>query len=214
MLGLIRPQGVAPERMPKAEATTGLAPKKASATSPLLAAAKPLAEGFGFRKKIILSLVESLRSGGLGLYNAEDRRAGFARRSFCLWPLPLHSAAGIGNPNGLSQARSRLLEEVFHPVTFLARFARRWLRGIGAACGRLRFPWLRTAADAQILALKVHVDGPVQPFLNLHLALTQPHPHIPAVDLIELTVVTYGVVVGDFAPLDVTENGGQIMVLS
>jgi len=27
-----RPRGVAPERMPKAEATTGLAPKKASAT--------------------------------------------------------------------------------------------------------------------------------------------------------------------------------------
>jgi hypothetical protein len=35
--------------MPKAEATTGLAPKKASATnSPL--AAKPLPEGFGFKE--------------------------------------------------------------------------------------------------------------------------------------------------------------------
>ena len=35
VLELICPPGVAPERMPKAEATTGLAPKKASATSPL-----------------------------------------------------------------------------------------------------------------------------------------------------------------------------------
>jgi hypothetical protein len=51
--------------MPKAEATTGLAPKKASATDPLLAVTKPSSEGFGFRG--ILSLVESLRSGGLGL---------------------------------------------------------------------------------------------------------------------------------------------------
>jgi len=52
--------------MPKAEATTGLAPKKASATDPLVAT-KSLPEGFGFKKRIILSLVESLRSGGLGL---------------------------------------------------------------------------------------------------------------------------------------------------
>jgi|HubBroStandDraft_6_1064221.scaffolds.fasta_scaffold1809277_1 hypothetical protein len=49
-LGLqwIRPRGVAPERMPKAEATTELAPKKASAPDPLLAATKSLSEGFGF----------------------------------------------------------------------------------------------------------------------------------------------------------------------
>jgi hypothetical protein len=52
--------------MPKAEATTGLAPKKASASNPLVATQSP-SEGFGFREKIILSLVESLRSGGLGL---------------------------------------------------------------------------------------------------------------------------------------------------
>jgi hypothetical protein len=37
--------------MPKAEATTGLAPKKASATDPLLAAMQSLAEGFGFKEK-------------------------------------------------------------------------------------------------------------------------------------------------------------------
>jgi hypothetical protein len=53
--------------MPKAEATTGLAPKKASATDPLMAVTKSPAEGFGFKKKIILSLVKPLRSGGLGL---------------------------------------------------------------------------------------------------------------------------------------------------
>ena len=65
-LGLqwIRPRGVAPERMPKAEATTGLAPKKASATDPLMAATKSPSEGFGF--EVILSLVKPLRSGGLG----------------------------------------------------------------------------------------------------------------------------------------------------
>jgi len=50
--------------MPKAEATTGLAPKKASASDPLMAATKSPSEGFGF--EVILSLVESLRSGGLG----------------------------------------------------------------------------------------------------------------------------------------------------
>jgi hypothetical protein len=37
--------------MPKAEATTGLAPKKASATNPL-PTPRCLAEGFGFKKKI------------------------------------------------------------------------------------------------------------------------------------------------------------------
>jgi hypothetical protein len=46
--------------MPEAEATTGLAPKKASAIDPLMAAATPLSEGFGFEGA--LSLVESLRS--------------------------------------------------------------------------------------------------------------------------------------------------------
>jgi hypothetical protein len=51
--------------MPKAEATTGLAPKKASATDPLLATMKSSSEGFGFEDR--LSLVELLRSGGLGL---------------------------------------------------------------------------------------------------------------------------------------------------
>jgi hypothetical protein len=52
--------------MPKAEATTGLAPKKASATDPLMGATKSSSEGFGFEERIILSLVEPLRSGGLG----------------------------------------------------------------------------------------------------------------------------------------------------
>ena len=59
MLGWKRPQGVAPKRMPKAEATTGLAPKKASATDPLVAT-ESLSEGFGFRN--MHSLVKSLRS--------------------------------------------------------------------------------------------------------------------------------------------------------
>jgi hypothetical protein len=52
--------------MPKAEATTGLAPKKASATDPLVTT-ESLPEGFGFKNKISISLVKSLRSGGLGL---------------------------------------------------------------------------------------------------------------------------------------------------
>src|SRR5579875_39840 len=106
--------------MPKAEATTGLASKKASAPDPLRAATKSPAEGFGFRKKIILSLVEPLRSEGLGLENAKDRRAAFARRSFCLSPPALDSTAGIGNSNCLTQAGTRLLEKVLHPGAFLA----------------------------------------------------------------------------------------------
>jgi len=46
--------------MPKAEATTGLAPKKASAPDPLMAAMKSPSEGFDFER--VLSLVEPLRS--------------------------------------------------------------------------------------------------------------------------------------------------------
>jgi len=46
--------------MPKAEATTGLAPKKASAIDPLMAATKSPSEGFGFEAK--LSLVKPPRS--------------------------------------------------------------------------------------------------------------------------------------------------------
>jgi hypothetical protein len=48
--------------MPKAEATTGLAPKKASAIDPLVAATKSPSEGFDFDVDVTLSLVESLRS--------------------------------------------------------------------------------------------------------------------------------------------------------
>jgi len=66
MLEWIGPRGVAPKRTPKAEATTGLAPKKASATNPLLKW-QTRAEGFGFKKENSISLVKSLRSGGLGL---------------------------------------------------------------------------------------------------------------------------------------------------
>jgi hypothetical protein len=40
--------GVAPGGVPKAKATTGLAPKKASAMNPLVAATKSPAEGFDF----------------------------------------------------------------------------------------------------------------------------------------------------------------------
>jgi len=45
------PPGVAPKRMPKAEATTGLAPKKASATSPLVVTMRLPSEGFVFEKR-------------------------------------------------------------------------------------------------------------------------------------------------------------------
>ena len=62
----IRPRGVAPERMPKAEATTGLAPKKASAVDPSVAATKSPSEGFDFEVAFDfdwpLSLVRFLRS--------------------------------------------------------------------------------------------------------------------------------------------------------
>jgi hypothetical protein len=62
--------------MSKAEATTGLAPKKASAPNPLMAATKSPSEGFVF--ELLLSLVEFrglgkktraglLWSGGLAL---------------------------------------------------------------------------------------------------------------------------------------------------
>jgi hypothetical protein len=49
--------------MPKAEATTGLAPKKASASNPLVAATKSPSGGFVFDLDfdVILSLVKSLR---------------------------------------------------------------------------------------------------------------------------------------------------------
>ena len=70
MLGWIRPPGVAPGRMPKAEATTGLAPKNASAFNPLVAPKQSPSEGFvflGFDFDLTISLVKSLRSGGLGL---------------------------------------------------------------------------------------------------------------------------------------------------
>jgi hypothetical protein len=42
------PRGVAPARMLKAEATTGLSPKKASATDPLVTAEKSPSEGLAF----------------------------------------------------------------------------------------------------------------------------------------------------------------------
>jgi len=56
--------------MPKAEATTGLAPKKASAINPLVAATESPSEGFAFEVEVEadfdfgarLSLVKSWRS--------------------------------------------------------------------------------------------------------------------------------------------------------
>ena len=66
MVVWVCPRGVAPERMPEAEATTGLAPKKASVINPLVAATKSPSEGFAFEvdfdSDVTLSLVKSLRS--------------------------------------------------------------------------------------------------------------------------------------------------------
>ena len=50
--------------MSKAEATTGLAPKKASASNPLMAATKSPSEGFVF--ELLLSLVEFRGAEALG----------------------------------------------------------------------------------------------------------------------------------------------------
>ena len=58
--------GVAPGVAPKAEATTGLAPKKASAINPLVVARQSPSEGFdfgiAFDFDLALSLVKFLRS--------------------------------------------------------------------------------------------------------------------------------------------------------
>jgi len=69
MLGWIRPCGVAPARMPKAEATTGLAPKKASAQRP---SGRPPVRRVSFLNwTCLLSWVKSQSCGGLGRVNAK-----------------------------------------------------------------------------------------------------------------------------------------------
>ena len=175
--------------MPKAEATTGLAPKKASATSPLRRAKRWPSEGFGFGYADSLSLVEPPRSGGLGLSNAKDRRAGFARRSICLRLLRLRSAARIGDPDGLAQRRAELSEKALssNPLLRLGwRVSARplcsapaWAAAVIADGGAQRL-------HPHIAVLESHSDAPVQALLDAHLGLPHSYPNVLAVDLIEL----------------------------
>jgi len=77
------PRGVAPERMPKADAT-GLAPKKASVTDPPRSAAKPVTEGSAFHdpKQTPTLFGEVSEERRPWARKRENRRAAFARRSF------------------------------------------------------------------------------------------------------------------------------------
>src|ERR1017187_10525556 len=177
--------------MSEAEATTGLAPEKASVLiHPLVATRKSPSEGFAF--DVPLSLVKPLRSGGLGLHNAKNRRAVFARRSFCLSFLELHSAAGIGDSDGPAQRRAFSHREVLHPLALVRGLPTRRLGLDGFGDRRLRHR-LRAKPDAQILALESYGDGAVQSFLHPHIGSAQPHPDV--LDLIHPAVPAHGIVV-------------------
>src|SRR5260370_41640793 len=78
MIGSCSPRGVAPERMPKAEAT-GLAPLLIGNSRTL---ERRCSGVFDF--DLATSGWWSFGAEALGLIKARDRRAGFARRSICL----------------------------------------------------------------------------------------------------------------------------------
>ena len=146
----ICPRGVAPERMPKAEATTGLAPKKASAHKPSGRPSGRLPEGFGwglgFDFDVPISLVEFRRSGGLGLGNA--KMAGLLLPSHPCPAVWSSSTGRIGNGHGLLQGGRRALPEAFHPLTLAARLgARARLGWLGRFLNVARGPWELTLLD-------------------------------------------------------------------
>src|ERR1035437_453326 len=198
--------------MPKAEATTGLAPKKASATDPLMAAKSP-SEGFGF--EVILSLVEPLRSGGLGLRNARDRRAGFARRSICLWLRRRCSVARIGHLDGLAQRGARPDREILHPIAFAFGLGG-WARGLSLSrFGRRQLAqgWC-TAAHTHISALELRRDGPVQALLYPHHGFAHSYLNVPAVDLVKLSVISHGVIIGHLSLFGVAQDRRQVVLFA
>ena len=108
---------------------------------------------FGFR-------VEPLRSGGLGLLSARDRRAGFARRSFWFWFPCWCSTACIRHPDCLAPRGARPPREVVHPIRLpfgLAGAFRRFGRG---GLGRLQIAHrLGAAAHAHALVLESHREA-------------------------------------------------------
>jgi len=98
MVGWIGPRGVAPARMPKAEATTGLAPKKASAQKssgrPAVRRVSFWAFAFDFDVPTFFGEVSELRRPWAN--KREDRRAVFARRSLGVWASPAAAPCGCG----------------------------------------------------------------------------------------------------------------------
>ena len=136
-------------------------------------------------------------------------------RSFCLWPQAVWSASGIGNPNGLLQCGAGPLKKVLHPGAFLGKLGCSGALRL-ADCWRRphRFDRLGAATNAQILALEAQVDGPVEALLYLHLGFAHPYSHIPAIDLIELSLVAHGVVVDDLPLFYVAQDRRQIVLLA
>jgi hypothetical protein len=85
-------------RMPKAEAT-GLAPLLIGRTRTLERCCSGV---FDFEFDLATSGWWSFRAEALGLVNARDRRAGFARRPICLSLRRRCSVASIGHLDGLA----------------------------------------------------------------------------------------------------------------
>src|ERR1017187_6150789 len=196
--------------MPEAEATTGLAPEKASVLiDPLVATRKSPSEGFAF--DVPLSLVKPPRSGGLGQYNAKNRRAVFARRSLCLSWLEPCSVVGIRDVDGLAQRWARPQREALHPPALalgLAGATRRLCRRCKPPC----LGWFQATVNGQIAAFKACGERSVQALLDAHVGPTQPHPYVLALE--QLAVPAQRVDVRDLPLLDVAQDRRQVILLA
>jgi len=117
-----QPHGVAPGAVPMAEATTGLAPKKASAVYPSVAATKSPSEDFDFEVAFDfdrpLSLVKLLRSGGLGPQDAKT--AGLLLPGAPNELFGRCSRMSIGLLDGQPNRRGGVLPEALHPAALAA----------------------------------------------------------------------------------------------
>jgi hypothetical protein len=136
-----------------------------------------------------------------------SRRAGFARRSFCLLLLALCSVVGIGGAGGLasdgqSGSRHSFIHSLLRLTWMLGRgcFAATGSGGRGCGegcCAQQRMPRYRPSNLTAMV--------PSSRSSTCTLAFTHPHPYVLAVDLIELAFVS-----SQKLALDATFGSGQV----
>src|SRR5689334_69261 len=124
-----------------------------------------------------------------------------------VWPgFPIAVSAGrIRDSDGLAERRAGAVKEATHPLAFARWLARFGSDGLAGSFG-VGFRRRPAGEDFQISILQPDHGLATAARLHTHRRATHPRPDLAGGDLIKFALVANGVVAGDHAVIDRTEN--------